>query len=234
MKITPGYDFGVTEIPTKAKIQQMLSGGELTGIDISQINTGLIGLKTADSSVSLPAEGWMWVDVQGCVWVQSRFGATKLWRGSWGGMETRRYPQGAPVTNPPINNDRFLYQCAGGQVGYKTGNPSGSTLASNVFFSAAQCSAERFKNLETGYSGGYTRTLLYGGGWFPAQSISYTAPSYFLSAANNAYEMNTGIPYSNPATPLLGIRYGACHDSGYSAIQMVYGWQFGTFLARIG
>jgi hypothetical protein len=234
MKITPGYDFTTTEVPTKAHLQQMISGGEVYGIDISQINSTLIGIKTADSSVSLPAEGWMWTDVAGCVWVRSRFGPVKLWRGGWGGMETRRYPQGAQVINPPINNDRFLYQCAGGTLSYKGTTPTGATLESNVFFTASQANGERFKNLETGVSGGYTRSLLYGGGWFPAQVLTFTQPAYIRAAANNAYDVSTSIPYSDPAVPVLGIRYGSMSDSAYSGVFMMWGWQFGTFIARLG
>ena len=69
MQIVPGYDFTVNEVPTRAKLEAMTAGMSLTGIDISQIATSLIGTKKGDTSTSLPSEGWLLHDQPGGLWV---------------------------------------------------------------------------------------------------------------------------------------------------------------------
>lgn len=98
-QITPGYDFGQNEIPTKETLQLMTAGISITQIDISQIATALIGIKIANTSPSLPAEGWMRVSPAGGLYVTTRWGEVHLYRGCWGGMETRRYPVEASAGN---------------------------------------------------------------------------------------------------------------------------------------
>jgi hypothetical protein len=73
----------------------MFSGASMYGIDLSLVDTPLLGVRIdGDSDVSTPAEGWLWKDSQNGLWVQSRFGRLRLHRNNWGGWETMRIWQG--------------------------------------------------------------------------------------------------------------------------------------------
>lgn len=238
MIIRPGYDFTTTEVPTKAKLQRMLSQSTVEGIDISQISTNLVGTKIAESSVSLPAEGWLWRDPMGCLWVNTGRGPAKLFSGDRCGLETRRYPTGAPNINPPVVSDKMCYVAPGGKLMYVTGwAPSGVTLESNVFFTAISTSSgvgsERFKNLETAPSGAYVRFKLFGICDIPCNG-QYSLPSYIGNGGGaNYWDANCPIPYSNPSTPVNGVLCGAMSDTPYSSMTMRTAYMFGQPLPRL-
>ena len=76
MRVIPGFDFGSTEIPTREKLGLMATGMSVTDIGYEQIDATIIGVTITDASqVSLPAEGWMWVDARSNVWRSSIAGA---------------------------------------------------------------------------------------------------------------------------------------------------------------
>lgn len=95
--IVPGYDFGQTEIPTQANFFQMTAGMTITGVDQSYIDSAVIGIKSEDSAVSLPSEGWLWLGPDGSLWVNTRWGPSRVYRANWGGQETKRYMVGNDI-----------------------------------------------------------------------------------------------------------------------------------------
>lgn len=93
MIITPGYDFGAHEVPTHAKLEQMVDGMSITGIDIDQIDSTLIGIKVGETDVSLPAAGWLRSDALNALWVRGTHGDVQIYRANYGGLESRgRFP----------------------------------------------------------------------------------------------------------------------------------------------
>lgn len=91
LTIKPGYDFEVTETPTRDKLLRQARGLDISGIDASFLDANLIAHKTTNSSaVTLPAEGWLWTDGGGNSWVQTARGPVRFFR-SGGGWESRRY-----------------------------------------------------------------------------------------------------------------------------------------------
>ena len=98
MQVTPGYDFGVNEVPTQGTLQQMLTNMTLTGIAYDGLQSGVIGLTMTDNSqTSLAAEGWMWVDSRSNIWLKTRNGNVRV-RCSEGGWESVRWPYGVNAT----------------------------------------------------------------------------------------------------------------------------------------
>lgn len=101
MNITPGYDFGSTEIPTREKLGLMATGMSIRNIGYEQLQTTIIGITVTDASqTSLPAEGWMWGDARGNLWIKTRLGNVRV-RCSEGGWESLRWPYG--IANTPSN-----------------------------------------------------------------------------------------------------------------------------------
>lgn len=92
MTITPGYNFDTNEIPTKERLLLMTAGMSITGIDISQIATSLIGVRITDTSPTALPEGWIRRGPSGTLFTWTRWGEVGLWRGNWGGLESRRFP----------------------------------------------------------------------------------------------------------------------------------------------
>lgn len=76
LSITPGYDYTVNEVPTKAKFEAAAAGLEITGLDLNVISGTiqaiLFGDTTGASGGKPPAEGWIWVDPAGNRNVQFR------------------------------------------------------------------------------------------------------------------------------------------------------------------
>jgi hypothetical protein len=90
--ITPGYDFGATEIPTRDKLLKQATGLQISGIpDENLANTltrEIISNTTAASN--LPGEGALWCDGRGNLWGCTRWGNVQL-RRYGGGSTTRRF-----------------------------------------------------------------------------------------------------------------------------------------------
>lgn len=169
MTITPGYDFTINEVPTKAKFTAMLAGISLTAIDVVQISANLIGETIGDTSASMPLEGWLRVDPAGGIWVITASNVSepaaqvKIDRANWGGWETLRFrcgvktdtwPFPAGQTNFPINTRA--------QLSFATINDSNE---SNCVLSATVGGVTQMiavKLLDTGVSGYRVRTLMRG------------------------------------------------------------------------
>lgn len=173
MNITPGYDFTVNEVPTRGKLYQMVAGMSLTGIDLSQIDTNLVGIKLGDTATSLPEVGWMQVDGINCLWVKTEanitsspggevdYGRVKIFRGNWGGWETNRLK---------TENERDTFTYSAIDIGRHRGIiqvvPNNDTNPSNMFLrgkTGGSTDTHSVKNLETGLTGLHTRTLMRGG-----------------------------------------------------------------------
>jgi hypothetical protein len=155
MRITPGYTFGTNEVPTRAKLENSLLGITLTGLSASQFPTDVRGLIiTATSTPSMVAEGLLWRDGIGALWVNSRWGPVKMFRANWGGWETRRVTVGALSGTLP--------QPVGAGYG-RVYNPGvGDTVASNVIFQnmlTVGAPYHHFFPLDTPVSGNYCRLL---------------------------------------------------------------------------
>lgn len=161
--IYPGYDFSVHETPTRAKLEQMLSGASIYGIDISNIDATLVGIKinNENSDVSTPGEGWIWKDSQNNLWVKSRFGRLRLRRSNWGGWETMRAWQGPNQSAGIWASDPTKPIGARGHIGCSQDTKSTST----VFFinTGANDNTVTFVLVDTGYSGSPCRILGRGG-----------------------------------------------------------------------
>ena len=98
MNVTPGYDFGTTEIPTKEKLSLMVTGMSITDIGYEQLQTTIIGITVTDASqTSLPAEGWLWGDARSNIWLKTRLGMVRV-RCAEGGWESLRWPYGVANT----------------------------------------------------------------------------------------------------------------------------------------
>lgn len=92
--LTPGYDFGVNEVPTRDKFLRMARG--LTLGDLSEeviaadFLTVLKGSDTASSGGSPDRVGQLWVAPGGEIWLRGNRGNLQLWRAN-GGWETNRF-----------------------------------------------------------------------------------------------------------------------------------------------
>ena len=139
--ITPGYDFGVNEIPTAANLLKQATGMQLTGIGISELDSALVAIKSGDVSAVTEAlligdtVGTIWMSPLGDMWVQEPSGPVILNR-VHGGWETRRIYVGvdpgqvldeAPGNMIQAANIRALYEDAG-----RTQKADGGTRASNA------------------------------------------------------------------------------------------------------
>lgn len=203
MIITPGYDFTVNEVPTRLKLETMTAGMSITGVDISQIDTALIGTKKGDTSTSLPAEGWLLHDPPGGLWVKNRYGIVHLWRGGWGGLECNRFPVAGNVIA-----GTFPFKTGEGVNVYltATNHTNESTIAwianrlvdNNSSFAA-------MKPLETLASGANSRVALFGGIPWPIEGTFHNYPGHCIVAAVPANNLAgaQSIPFSNAATRVL-------------------------------
>lgn len=161
MQISPGYNHGSTEVPTRETIGLSCSGMSVFDIDPSQIATSLIGqLVSTDSLSSLPAPGWMWVDQYGNLWGRNNNGIVRIFR-SHGGWESNRYPfihsgQSASHTCRPGELIRF---------GQALANDSGETSARFEYLQSSDRAlalpAMAVPN-DTGVSGGYVNCTFRG------------------------------------------------------------------------
>jgi len=234
MQITPGYDFGVNEIPTRAKLEAMTAGMSISGVDISQINVALVGIKyQAETTTSLPAEGWMAHNAQGGLWVESRYGRVQLWRGGWGGMETRRFPvAGFTVV---------------GSLPYKIGEggtfiapATAHTAESNVSWKLNRQvdnnnQAVAMRALDTATSGSYIRLSLFGGQGWPIESTFHNYPGHAINAAVASSNLAgaQSIPFSNAATRTL---YGALFynwNASTGTMRTALTWMYGIALREM-
>lgn len=100
--IIPGYDFGVNEAPTREAFLRQARLMKASGLEIDSIDATLIGLKSGNSgttNASLPAQGWLWADPEGSLWVETSHGPCMLKRAG-GGWESVRYGISFPTGNP--------------------------------------------------------------------------------------------------------------------------------------
>lgn len=90
--ITPGYDFGINEVPTASTFGLQATGIQITGIPLSAIDAdmAIVNINDASNASSVPNEGSMWVDHQTNVWGRTRWGPTKV-RPYGGALESNRF-----------------------------------------------------------------------------------------------------------------------------------------------
>lgn len=169
MSITPGYDFAATGVPTRELLQLMTANMSITGIDIGQIATTILGMKVADSSASLPSEGWMWLSQTGTLWVKNRNGNIPLYRGSWGGWETNRFKAGAALDTYTLPESTI-------RKGELRMIPTGDTNEAKVFYQIGTNLVHDFVLCASDTLVSGTNSLLVGrGGWkWPVQTASRT------------------------------------------------------------
>jgi hypothetical protein len=113
--ITPGYDFGVTEVPTNAKLQLMLTAMQIANIPKSSLDTGLFGVEygwlTGSTMATLADEGAILYDLAGKIWVKTATGVCNLRNPDMGGYETVRVRVGDPleiaINNPLSGNNWY-------------------------------------------------------------------------------------------------------------------------------
>ena len=92
ISITPGYDFGPNETPTRATLQQAAAGLQITGIPVSSLAAGIIAVHINDTTAAsnLPGEGFLWVDARNNIWGRTGDGDVIV-RRYQGGWETNRF-----------------------------------------------------------------------------------------------------------------------------------------------
>lgn len=165
MQITPGFDFGVNEVPTQAKLQAMLSGMSITGIAIGQIATALVGSILGDTSASMPAQGWLRVDSINRVWVlDGTSNQTPIDRANWGGWETRQFWLGPKTDTWPFPAGQTNFPVsARHQLIWQTVNDSNATNIALQATVGAVTQMTALKQMDTGVSGSYVRVLGRGG-----------------------------------------------------------------------
>ncbi len=234
MRIIPGYDFTQFAVPTKATLQQMLSGASVTAIDITQINTALIGSVLGDTSASMPLEGWLRTDNLNCIWVKDQNGAQiRVDRASWGGWETRRLLLGAKADTFPYDSPARTYSLAARvEPLWITVNDTGPT---NIVFEGsvgANTLMMNLKCLETALSGFPTRVLGRGGCIILVNTGGrFSHPDY----------MNANQTLGSTAYSMVRFPYTAIAPNGGVALQALpsflgggngaLAWSFGAYLA---
>jgi hypothetical protein len=202
MTITPGWDFAYNDVPTRARLELMTAAMSITGIPLSQINTNLVGIKYGDTSVSLPAEGWIWGDTDGSLWVKTRFGKCKFFRGNWGGWETQRYLAADPLDH------WTLPQPAPVPIGELRSVSAGASNESDVRYRIGTNTIGRFvvKNLDTATSGVAVRLLGRGAHTGePIRTNRLGSPDYSVrhGSAQEDYEVSI-FPATNADAPGQG------------------------------
>jgi len=88
--IRPGYDFKITETPTRDKLLRQALGLSVSGIDSTYLDSTLLGHDFSSASTPTLSEGWMWTDGGGNTWIETDNGPVRWFR-SQGGWETNRY-----------------------------------------------------------------------------------------------------------------------------------------------
>lgn len=225
MTIVPGYDFTVNEVPTQALFYQMVAGATITGVPLSQIDTSLIGIKLSDSSVSLPSEGWLWKDNLGCLWVKSRWGNIRIYRGSYGGQETIRYQRGANVRAPyyePVNLEEPGFRIVYDNTVY--GGVSDTLPSSVRLRNDWPVLAEKglYKGLESAASDAHVRVNLWGFVPVPVSIHAHNFPGLLTYSNTHTYTVGSYPWSANSKTDGLLMRNLATP----SASSMKWAWGY--------
>jgi hypothetical protein len=235
VQISPGYDFSVNEIPTNAKLQQMVAGMSITGIDIGQIDTTLIAEIIGPTSATMPVEGWLRVDALNRIWVRdANAKQVCLDRGNWGGWETVRmfagkitgvgdtWPYGAGETSFPLSA-RF-------EPSWNTVN---DTNATNLYLKpsvGANTQVVNLKALETGVSGSVMRVLGRGGSVGIIANANRSPAQGFWDHIPNVQTLGaTNYTNVNHAITSIGPNQGVGLVQGVGLMLM---WQYGATYAE--
>lgn len=235
MRITPGYDFQVNEIPTAEKFNQMAEGLELTNIPPSQLDAAMITLHiTNGSGVSL-GEGGLWVNDLGEVMVNTRFGRLALIRAN-GGWETRRYNVVHLGPNLPISG--AVLNPGVGRYAVRNNPSNGQTESTQVFFAFDRDPASGLVlsavNIDTAPSGGNARMCMRGGCFHTPDESARAGTLLQYSTHDNVLASDLVVPYSRLPTstvftqaPVFGIftRNVGTDDNSFS-------WIYGLLIAR--
>lgn len=90
--ITPGYDFGPTEVPRRDTLLLQATALQVTGIPLSSVDAAIlkISINSATNATNLPSEGSLWVDAHGDLWGRTADGDVRV-RRTVGGWETNRF-----------------------------------------------------------------------------------------------------------------------------------------------
>jgi hypothetical protein len=233
MTIVPGYDFTVNETPMQSTLYQMIAGATLSGIPLSQIDTSLIGIKLGDSDVSLPSEGWLWKDELGCLWVKSRWGNIRIFRGSYGGQETNRYQRGANTRAPfyePVNmvepGFRIVYDNTV-PGGANDTTPSSVRLRNDWPVLADKCP---YKQLETAVSDAHVRVNLWGFVPLPVSIHAHNFPGLLTFTNTHTYTVGS-YPWSHNSKT-FGLLLRNLSTPSASTMKWAWGYTPGTPFRR--
>jgi len=90
MIITPGYIFGTTEIPNRAKFLLQASGLGVTDIPASAFGDIFSLVVSETNPTTISAEGMLWIDAKGNLWGRNAQGTVCV-RSVDGGWETNRF-----------------------------------------------------------------------------------------------------------------------------------------------
>lgn len=88
--IVPGFDFAADAIPTRDELLQTARGLRITNIPVSLFSFTTNFPAVTSTTVASLTEGAAWIDGQGSLWVESRWGRVKVRRYD-GGLESVRF-----------------------------------------------------------------------------------------------------------------------------------------------
>ena len=75
--IVPGYDFAIDEVPTYNKFRLAASRLQINDLDFNDVNTSiriiLNAQESGGSGATMAAEGWMWYDPNGDLYIRQRW-----------------------------------------------------------------------------------------------------------------------------------------------------------------
>ncbi len=250
--ITPGYDFGIDEVPTFGKFIAQAQGLDITGLEFSDLvdDTSFVfnspesngsGASQADT-----LEGGLWFDTSGEMHVTIRaygwWGSSgysgpefikcpifKLWRGGWDTVRAVRV----------LSGDQGLEPVQGGGA-VDTGYTPTSIARSVAWINQAAVGPRDggYNSDDTALSGTYFRMTVRGIGRFNATSTIATTgvnmPYRFASTSALQWDQrNITSPGSSPPTWGVGEIYGALvSDEGGTWIGRGRAWYYGRAVAN--
>lgn len=235
MKITPGWDFGVNDVPTAEKLNQMAAGMKIENIPLSQLAGDLISLHTTNGSGVSLGEGGLWVNDLGELMVNTRFGRLAVVRAN-GGWETRRYNIRHDGTNLPVFGS--IGNPFTGRYVVHNRPTSSQNEASDVYFIYDRDPAAGLVlsavNIDTAPSGGNARMCMRGGVfWTPQYSArSGTVMQYGTKDNVNGSDLVTPVSRIPTLTlttqdPVFGL-----FTRNVGTDDLSFGWIYGLVIAR--
>lgn len=91
-RVTPAFDFGEHDRPTKETLMSMVEGMTIDQVALANLATDVVIIVVNDTTAAsnTPVDGSMWVDAKNNLWGRNKWGNVKIKRFQ-GGLETNRF-----------------------------------------------------------------------------------------------------------------------------------------------